>query len=58
MRWVFRRLRQDDGMATAEYAVVMLAAVGFGLLLYKLLTGPNAAAALGRIIQAALSAAL
>lgn len=58
MRWLMRRLRQDDGMATAEYTVVMMAAVGFAMLLFKLLTGGNAAAALERLIQAALSAAL
>jgi len=58
MRWLTRRLRQDDGMATAEYTVVMMAAVGLGLVLLKILTGANVAAMIERLVQAALSSAL
>lgn len=58
MRWLMRRLRRDDGMATAEYTVVMMAAVGLGLVLLKILTGANVAGMIERLVQAALSAAL
>jgi Protein of unknown function (DUF4244) len=54
MRWLVRRLRQDDGMATAEYAVATVAACAFAAVLYKVLTGDGVVAALGRIIRAAL----
>ena len=55
MRWLVRRLRQDDGVVTAEYAVAMVAACAFAAVLYKVVTGGGVAAALGRIIQSALS---
>jgi Protein of unknown function (DUF4244) len=57
MRWLVRRLRQDDGMATAEYAVATVAACAFAAVLLKVLTGEGVVAALGRIIRAALETA-
>jgi hypothetical protein len=57
MRWLVRRLRQDDGMATAEYAVATVAACAFAAVLYKVVTGDGVAAALGRIIRTALTTA-
>ncbi|HVA60714.1 MAG TPA: DUF4244 domain-containing protein [Mycobacteriales bacterium] len=41
LRWLRARLRADDGMATAEYAVGTLAAVAFAVLLFKIATSPQ-----------------
>jgi uncharacterized membrane protein YccC len=49
------RLVDDAGMTTAEYAVGTVAAVGFGGLLVKLLTSPEAQQLLWAIIQKAFS---
>jgi hypothetical protein len=49
------RLVDDAGMTTAEYAVGTVAAVGFGGLLVKLLTSPEAQQLLWSIIQKAFS---
>ena len=49
------RRRADDGMATAEYAIVTLAAVGFAGLLVIILRSPEVRAALSGIIEGALS---
>lgn len=55
-RWQRARLRPEAGMATAEYAIVTLAAVAFaGLLLVILRSGEIRGMLLG-IIQRALSA--
>ncbi|MGR6997254.1 DUF4244 domain-containing protein [Yinghuangia aomiensis] len=50
-----RRLRGDDGMSTAEYAVGTLAAVAFGSVLFKVVTGDSVAAALAAVITKALN---
>jgi Protein of unknown function (DUF4244) len=49
-----RRLRNDDGMTTAEYAVGTLAAVAFAGLLLKVLTSGAVQAALSHLIERAL----
>ena len=54
MRRFFARLRGDQGMNTAEYAVGTLAAVAFAGLLLKVLTSGNVQAALTRVINEAL----
>ncbi len=48
------RLRRDDGMNTAEYAVGTLAAVAFAGILLKVLTSGNVQAALTAVIDRAL----
>jgi hypothetical protein len=55
-----RRVRaagHDAGMATAEYAIVTLAAVGFAALLVTILRSDEVRAALLGIVRRALSAA-
>jgi Flp pilus assembly pilin Flp len=54
MRTLLARLRDDDGMTTAEYAVGMLAAVAFGGVLLKVLTSDGVQAALAGIVDRAL----
>ncbi len=54
MRKLLTRLRRDDGMNTAEYAVGTLAAVAFAGLLLKVLTSATVQNALSGIIQRAL----
>ena len=51
---LYRRLRGDAGMNTAEYAVGTLAAVAFAGLLLKVVTSGTVQAALSAIIQRAL----
>ncbi|MDR0431770.1 MAG: DUF4244 domain-containing protein [Bifidobacteriaceae bacterium] len=55
----FRPLREsfeaDDGAATAEYAIALLAAAGFAGLLVTLLTSETARGWLSNIIESALS---
>lgn len=46
--------RDDDGMATAEYAVGTVAACGFGGILYKILTSE----AVGGLVTDLISRAL
>jgi hypothetical protein len=53
-RWQIKRLRSDDGMVTAEYALVTVAACAFAVVLYKVVTGDGIAATIGRIIRTAL----
>jgi hypothetical protein len=48
------RLRGDDGMSTAEYAVGTVAAVAFAGILLKVVTSPSVQAALTAIINRAL----
>jgi len=51
-----RRLRLDDaGMATAEYAIVTLAAAGFAGLLAVILRSPEVREAITGLIRGALS---
>lgn len=52
-RW--RRGQRDAGMATAEYAVVLLAAVGFAGLLIVILTSAEVREALTGLVRGALS---
>jgi hypothetical protein len=48
------RMRRDDGMNTAEYAVGTIAAVAFAALLLRVLTSESVQNALTAIIQRAL----
>ncbi|NEA43071.1 DUF4244 domain-containing protein [Streptomyces sp. SID11385] len=60
IRWTLRqatkgvRERGDLGMATAEYAVALLAAVGLATVLYKVVTGGAVRAALQAAVMKAL----
>jgi hypothetical protein len=54
MRKLIARLRRDDGMNTAEYAVGTLAAVAFAGILLKVLTSDRIQAALTAIVMRAL----
>ncbi|KPI03023.1 Protein of unknown function DUF4244 [Actinobacteria bacterium OK074] len=47
-------VRRDVGMVTSEYAVGIIAAVGFAALLYKVLTSGEVSAALQGIVERAL----
>lgn len=49
------RVRRDDGMTTAEYAVGTVAACGFGGVLLKLLTSDTVMNLLVQTIQKAFS---
>lgn len=49
------RLRGDDGMTTAEYAVGTVAACGFGGLLLQLLTSDGVLSLLSDVIKNAFS---
>lgn len=50
------RTTVDGGMSTAEYAVGTVAAVGFAVVLYKVVRSPAVSSALSSIIKAALHA--
>lgn len=52
------RLRRDDGMSTAEYAVGTVAAVAFAAVLYKVVRSGAVQTALTGIIQGALGITL
>jgi hypothetical protein len=54
VRALLRRLRGDDGMNTAEYAVGTLAAVAFAGILLKVLTSDRVQAALTALVERAL----
>lgn len=54
LKYVRNRLRGDDGMNTAEYAVGTIAAVAFAGILLKVLTSDTVRSALTAIIQRAL----
>jgi uncharacterized protein DUF4244 len=45
----------EAGMSTAEYAVGTVAACAFAAVLYKVVTGGSVVAALGELVQSALS---
>lgn len=51
-----RTTRDDAGMATAEYAVGTVAAVGLAGILYKLLTSPEIQKMLWAILEKAVAA--
>lgn len=55
---ITRRVRRagDAGMSTAEYAVGTVAAVGFAVVLYKVVRSPAVSAALSAMVQSALHA--
>ena len=50
------RCRRDAGMVTSEYAMGIVAAVGFALLLYEVVTSGQVKAELQAIVKRALSA--
>ncbi len=54
VRALMRRLRTDDGMNTAEYAVGTLAAVAFAGILLKVLTSDRVQQALTALVERAL----
>jgi hypothetical protein len=54
VRKLHARLRRDDGMNTAEYAIGTLAAVAFAGVLLKVLSSPAVQAMLGSVIERAL----
>ena len=55
---LIRRLRDDSGLSTAEYAVGTVAVAGLGGLLIKLLTSDWFFSMLQRIIDSAFSLVL
>ena len=57
MRRIWNRLREDAGAATAEYAIVIMAAVGFAGLLVVILRSGEVQAILTDLVQRALNSA-
>ncbi len=57
IRAVVRRLRQDDGAATAEYAITIMAAVGFAGLLVAILRSGEVQGILPALVHRALPVA-
>ena len=53
-RWA-NRVRRDDGAATAEYAITIMAAVGFAGLLVVILKSGEVQAILTGLVRTALS---
>ena len=49
-----RTVRRDAGMVTSEYAMGLIAAVGFAALLYEVLTSSQVKGALQAIVERAL----
>ncbi|GAA0920108.1 DUF4244 domain-containing protein [Streptomyces thermoalcalitolerans] len=56
LRALVRRMRGDRGMVTSEYAVGIVAAVAFAVLLYEVVTSGQVRAELQNIVRRALSA--
>jgi hypothetical protein len=54
-RWSTIRLRGDEGMSTAEYAIGTIAAAAFAALLYTVVTGDSVLTALTSLVEQALS---
>lgn len=56
--WLGRRVQWhcDAGMTTAEYAVGTIAAVGFAVVLYRIIRSDAVASALSSLVQSALHA--
>lgn len=52
---IARLVRRDDGAATAEYAIVIMAAVGFAGLLVVILRSDEVRAVLTELVRSALS---
>lgn len=57
MRRMWRRLREEAGAATAEYAIVIMAAVGFAGLLVVILRSGEVQGILTDLVQRALNSA-
>lgn len=57
MRRIWNRLRDDAGAATAEYAIVIMAAVGFAGLLVVILRSGEVQSILTDLVQRALNSA-
>ena len=57
MRGMSERLRDETGAATAEYAIVIMAAVGFAGLLVVILRSGEVQAILTELVQRALNSA-
>ncbi|MET7697651.1 DUF4244 domain-containing protein [Streptomyces sp. NPDC005485] len=53
--WMGGLARRDAGMVTSEYAVGIIAAVGFAAVLYKVLTSGQVSDQLQGIVERALS---
>ncbi|WP_369395208.1 DUF4244 domain-containing protein [Streptomyces sp. CG1] len=53
---LWEKRRGDAGMVTSEYAMGIIAAVGFALLLYEVVTSGQVRAELQDIVKKALSA--
>ncbi|MFB7335129.1 DUF4244 domain-containing protein [Streptomyces adustus] len=53
-----RAVREDTGMVTSEYAMGIVAAVAFAVLLYKVVTSGQVSAELEAIVKRALSASM
>ncbi|MFF3288897.1 DUF4244 domain-containing protein [Streptomyces sp. NPDC003023] len=51
-----RRMRNDDGMTTSEYAMGTIAACAFAAVLYKIVTSGTVSGALEAVIGKALDA--
>ncbi len=54
-RWAKVQDTAEAGMSTAEYAVGTVAACAFAAVLYQVVTGGSVVAALGELVQSALS---
>nr|WP_317987193.1 DUF4244 domain-containing protein [Streptomyces kanamyceticus] len=52
--WRTRAVGGDAGMVTSEYAMGLIAAVGFAGLLYKVVTSGQVRAALQAVVEKAL----
>jgi hypothetical protein len=57
MRQIWTRLKEDAGAATAEYAIVIMAAVGFAGLLVVILRSGEVQSILTDLVQRALNSA-
>jgi len=57
MRRMGNRLREEAGAATAEYAIVIMAAVGFAGLLVMILRSGEVQSILTDLVQRALNSA-
>ncbi|WP_437086022.1 DUF4244 domain-containing protein [Streptomyces sp. enrichment culture] len=56
VRWTGGAARRDAGMVTSEYAMGIVAAVAFAVVLYKVVTSGAVSGELERIVKQALDA--
>ncbi|MGW4272639.1 DUF4244 domain-containing protein [Streptomyces seoulensis] len=56
LRALVGRMRRDAGMVTSEYAMGIIAAVAFAVLLYEVVTSGQVKTELQNIVKRALSA--